>query len=166
MNMIMVIAVYAVICRELGIPLWFPGSHAGFSILLEATDVAHLANAAIWTATEPRCGNEVFNITNGDYFRWQHLWPGFAEYFGMKACSALADPAGRDDGRQGPRLGAYDPEIWAASLSPRPARFLADSASSSSVSRTTPSPTPPRPVATGFTTWSRPRRCSGGSSRS
>jgi len=61
MNIIMVIAVYAVICRELGIPLWFPGSHAGFSILLEATDVAHLANAAIWTATEPQCGNEVFN---------------------------------------------------------------------------------------------------------
>ena len=26
MNMIMVIAVYAVICRELGIPLWFPGT--------------------------------------------------------------------------------------------------------------------------------------------
>ena len=51
MNIIMVIAVYAVICRELGIPLWFPGSHAGLSILLEATDVAHLANAAIWTAT-------------------------------------------------------------------------------------------------------------------
>src|SRR5208337_2110114 len=41
-----------------------------------------------------------------------------------------------------------------------------DSASSYSGSRTTPSPTPPRPGATGFTTWSRPRRCSGASSRS
>ncbi len=77
--MIMVIAVYTVISRELGIPLWFPGSHAGFSILLEAANEAHLANAAIWAATEPRCGNEVLNITNGDYFRWQHLWPGFTD---------------------------------------------------------------------------------------
>jgi len=92
MNMIVLIAVYAVICRELGIPLWFPGSHAGFGILLEATDVAHLANAAIWTATEPRCGNEVFNITNGDYFRWQHLWPGFADYFGLKPAPPLPIP--------------------------------------------------------------------------
>jgi len=69
MNLIMVIAVYASICRELRVPLWFPGTRAGFSILLEATDVDHLASAAVWAATEPRCSNQIYNITNGDYFR-------------------------------------------------------------------------------------------------
>ncbi len=92
MNLMMVIAVYAVICRELGIPLWFPGTESGFGILLEVTDVAHLANASVWAATEPRCGNEVFNITNGDYFRWQHLWPGIADYFGIKPGPPLPIP--------------------------------------------------------------------------
>src|SRR4051812_29300722 len=46
MNLIMVIAVYASICRELKVPLWFPGTREGYSILFEATDVAHLARAA------------------------------------------------------------------------------------------------------------------------
>ncbi len=94
MNIIMVIAVYASICRELGTLLWFPGTEAGYKILLEATDVAHLASAALWAATEPRCGNEVFNITNGDYFRWQHLWPVFADCFGMKPAPPLPIPLG------------------------------------------------------------------------
>jgi nucleoside-diphosphate-sugar epimerase len=102
MNLIMVIAVYAVICRELGVPLWFPGTRAGYSVLFDATDVAHLARAAVWAATEPRCGNEVFNITNGDIFRWEHLWPGFAEFFGVKPAPPLPIPLGEMMADKGP----------------------------------------------------------------
>ena len=36
----------------------------------------------------PRCANQAYNITNGDYFRWQHVWPRIAAAFDMPA----ADP--------------------------------------------------------------------------
>jgi hypothetical protein len=35
-------------------------------------------------ATEPRCANEPFNITNGDLIRWENFWPKLAAYFGME----------------------------------------------------------------------------------
>ncbi len=36
-------------------------------------------------STAPQCANEAFNITNGDFFRYQHLWPAFARHFGLPA---------------------------------------------------------------------------------
>ena len=29
-------------------------------------------------ATDPKTANEPFNITNGDIFRWQDMWPAIA----------------------------------------------------------------------------------------
>ncbi|MBP1933334.1 hypothetical protein J2Z37_003347 [Ammoniphilus resinae] len=46
-------------------------------------DASLLARGAVWAATDDRCSFEVFNITNGDFFRWEHLWPKFAEFFKM-----------------------------------------------------------------------------------
>ena len=43
-----------------------------------------LAKAAIWAATEPRCAGEIFNVTNGGLFRWQHMWPRIAHMFGVE----------------------------------------------------------------------------------
>ncbi len=83
MSIIPVIAVYAAIRKELGLPLAFPGS--AWSSFYQVTESAHLANAALWAATDARCANQAYNITNGDYFRWQHVWPRIAEVFGMKA---------------------------------------------------------------------------------
>jgi nucleoside-diphosphate-sugar epimerase len=102
MNLVMVIAVYATICRALNTPLWFPGTREGYRILFEATDVDHLARAAIWAATEPRCGNQVFNITNGDFFRWEHLWPGFARFFGLEPATPLPIPLSEMMADKGP----------------------------------------------------------------
>jgi nucleoside-diphosphate-sugar epimerase len=84
MNLTMVLAVYATISRELGLPLRFPGKPWAYRALAEVTDTGLLARASEWVTTEPRCANEAFNIINGDYFRWVHLWPRIAEGFGMK----------------------------------------------------------------------------------
>ena len=81
MNLVMVIAVYAAMCKELGIPLRFPGKPGAYDTLLEVTDAGLLARATVWAATEPRCANQAFNITNGDIFRWSQLWPALAEFF-------------------------------------------------------------------------------------
>jgi hypothetical protein len=36
-------------------------------------------------ATTPACANQAFNVTNGDLFRWQRLWPRVARLFGIEA---------------------------------------------------------------------------------
>jgi nucleoside-diphosphate-sugar epimerase len=84
MNLIAVIAVYIAISKELGLPLRFPGLPAAYSALTQMADATLLAKAAVWAATEPKCSNESFNIANGDYVRWQYLWPKFAEFFNME----------------------------------------------------------------------------------
>ena len=85
MSLAPAIAVYAAIRKELGLPLAFPGKAGAYASIYQVTESAHFANAALWAAGEPRCGLEAFNITNGDYFRWQNLWPKLAAAFDMPA---------------------------------------------------------------------------------
>jgi nucleoside-diphosphate-sugar epimerase len=84
-NLVSVIAVYAVIMRELGLPLSFPGTLGNYRAIYQCTSVDQLAESMIWMATEPRCANQAYNVINGDYIRWEMLWPAFARYFGMEA---------------------------------------------------------------------------------
>jgi nucleoside-diphosphate-sugar epimerase len=89
MNLVMVIAVYATISKELGLPLRFPGKPGAYDKLLDLTDSTLLAKATVWAATNPQCGNQTFNITNGDLIRWNELWPKIAAYFKMEAAPPL-----------------------------------------------------------------------------
>ena len=83
-NLTMVIAIYAVICRELGLPLCHPGTPGNYTALYQCTDAGLLARAMVWMATAPNCANQAFNITNGDLIRWENTWPRIAKYFGME----------------------------------------------------------------------------------
>ena len=56
MSILPAIAVYAAVCKELGLPLGFPGKPGAFASLYQVTESVHIANAALWAATEPRCG--------------------------------------------------------------------------------------------------------------
>lgn len=82
-SMTMVIAVYAALLKEQGLPLYFPGTVGNFEALYQCTNTAHLADAVAWIALRPECGNQAFNVINGDYVRWRDLWPVFAGFFGM-----------------------------------------------------------------------------------
>jgi nucleoside-diphosphate-sugar epimerase len=90
MNLAMVIAVYASISKELGLPLRFPGKLGAYNSLLEMTDSGLLAKATVWAATEDRSANQAFNIANGDLFRWSELWPEIARFFGLEVAPPLA----------------------------------------------------------------------------
>lgn len=79
-NIALLIAVYATICKELGIPLRYPGSAAAYKALAQVTDSAHLARAAEWAALHATPG-EAYNVANGDFFRWEQLWQMVAAYF-------------------------------------------------------------------------------------
>src|SRR5438067_3046666 len=89
MNLAMVIAGYAAISAELGLPLRFPGKPGAYHSLLEMTDAGLLAKATVWAATDERCGNQAFNINNGDLFRWSEMWPKIARYFGLDVAPPL-----------------------------------------------------------------------------
>ena len=89
MNLAMVIAVYAAMSKELGVPLRFPGSPGAYDSLIEMTDADLLAKAIVWAATEPKCANEAFNINNGDLFRWSEMWPEIARAFDLEVAPPL-----------------------------------------------------------------------------
>ena len=78
MSLLNVLGVYGAICREMGVPMRFPGRPGAFTAAYQMTDARLLALALVCAATEPRCANRAFNITNGDLVRWCHLWPQIA----------------------------------------------------------------------------------------
>ena len=84
LNLTKPIAVYASISKELGIPLRFPGSVKAYQALHCASDVELLARAMEWMSTNPDCNGEAFNVVNGDYFRWENMWPVIADFFNMQ----------------------------------------------------------------------------------
>lgn len=81
MNLLTTIAAYATLCRNEGVPLRFPGSHAAWTALHQLTDADLLAEATEWALTAEDAADDVFNITNGDLFRWEQMWPAIAEVF-------------------------------------------------------------------------------------
>jgi nucleoside-diphosphate-sugar epimerase len=89
MNLAVAIAVYASMSKELGVPLRFPGKPGAYDKLLEMTDAGLLARATVWAATEPRAENQAFNISNGDLFRWNDMWPKIARYFELEVAPPL-----------------------------------------------------------------------------
>ncbi|MDJ0359828.1 SDR family oxidoreductase [Rhodococcus sp. H29-C3] len=89
MNLATVIAIYASMSKELGVPLRFPGAPGAYTSLIEMTDADLLAEATIWAATTPECADEAFNINNGDLFRWENMWPKVAEFFDLPVAPPL-----------------------------------------------------------------------------
>jgi nucleoside-diphosphate-sugar epimerase len=77
-----ILGAYGSICAHLGLPLRFPGKPRAFSALYQTTEATFLAEAMAWIATAPQCANEAYNVTNGDFIRWEQLWPEFARFFG------------------------------------------------------------------------------------
>lgn len=83
-GLLLVLVIYALISRELGVPLRFPGTPETADALYEMTDARLLARAAIHTATTEACRDEAFNVTNGDSFRWRDMFPYVAQLLGME----------------------------------------------------------------------------------
>jgi hypothetical protein len=66
------------------LPLRFPGSTAAYRTVMEMTDAELLAKAIVWAGETDRCDGHAFNITNGDFNRWENIWPQLAEFFQME----------------------------------------------------------------------------------
>lgn len=84
MNAVGSLCAYAAICKHEGVPLKFPGVKAvwdGYSVV---SDADLIAEQHIWAAVDPYAKNEAFNCSNGDVFKWKHLWKVLAEQFGVE----------------------------------------------------------------------------------
>jgi nucleoside-diphosphate-sugar epimerase len=92
MNLANLIAVYATLCKTLNVPFRFPGSLKAYDVLVNVTDAHLLAQGMEWVSTHEACNGEIFNVTNGDVFRWSQLWPRFAEYFGVAYAEPITFP--------------------------------------------------------------------------
>lgn len=82
MNVLPVVAVYAALCRELGLAFGYPG-HVAYP--REAVDVRLIAEACRWAASAPEAVGQHFNLTNGEVFSWRDLWPTMAAVLGIEA---------------------------------------------------------------------------------
>lgn len=83
MNLALSIALYASICKQHALPLRFPGCERCWHSIVDYTDATLLAEATLWAATAPAARNQVFNVNNGDLWRWCELWPRIADWFGL-----------------------------------------------------------------------------------
>lgn len=82
MNLGNLIGVYGSLCRETGTAMQFPGTDAAYRhALVNVTGGEVLGEASLWAAQFGMDG--AFNITNGDVFRWSHVWPKLAAWFGL-----------------------------------------------------------------------------------
>jgi nucleoside-diphosphate-sugar epimerase len=93
MNMAATLGAYAAICKETGKPFVFPGSPEQFAACVDITDGRVLAKHLAWAATTPAAANQAFNVTNGEIFRWNWLWPQIAANLGVAAAPYPGHPS-------------------------------------------------------------------------
>jgi nucleoside-diphosphate-sugar epimerase len=84
MNIALVVGTFAELSRELGVPMRFPGTDKAYRQLAQFTDAGLLARASLWAATNEKASGEVFNLTNGDVFRWERMWEDVARHLGLE----------------------------------------------------------------------------------
>ena len=86
MDLIPPLGVYAAMLREEGRALDYPGGAARVS---QAVDVDLLARAIAWAGEADAARNEAFNVTNGDVFSWENVWPALAAALDMNPGNAV-----------------------------------------------------------------------------
>jgi len=80
-NIVAVIGCYVSLCKATNRPVQWPGSEASYHALNQATDANLLAQAIVWSLQTSDARRQAFNVTNGDFFRWAHLWPKITAQF-------------------------------------------------------------------------------------
>jgi hypothetical protein len=90
MNPVTSLATYAAMTRELGLPLRFPGTKEGWNTLQETTDAELFGRATLWVLGEDKARNQIFNVSNGDVYRWRQLWNELPAFYDLPIAEPLA----------------------------------------------------------------------------
>lgn len=89
MSEALTVAIYMLICRELGQPAQFPGNEYFWNSIDDNSYAPSLADLTIHATTKDNCKNEDFLHCNGDVFVWKYLWQDVAKYFGVEVCDLI-----------------------------------------------------------------------------
>ncbi|KAI9123242.1 hypothetical protein K1719_006131 [Acacia pycnantha] len=80
-NALLLLAAYAEVCRQEGLPFRYPGTRYTWEHFCDMTDAGVLAEQHVWAAVTAKAKNEAFNCTNGDFFTWKKMWKVLSEEF-------------------------------------------------------------------------------------
>lgn len=83
-------ALYFLICRELGQPAIFPGNAYSYNLVDDCSSAKGLADLSVWSMTQEHTKDEAFNHVNGDTYIWRYFWPRIGAYFGVEVSSTLS----------------------------------------------------------------------------
>ena len=75
---------FAALLKDQGLPFAFPG---GGPRIAAAVDVDLLARAIDWAGGAEAARNRTFNVTNGDVYVWENVWPAMADALGMETAA-------------------------------------------------------------------------------
>ncbi|MBL6716195.1 MAG: NAD-dependent epimerase/dehydratase family protein [Pseudomonadales bacterium] len=81
MDVLTTLGVYGALCAALDAPFAFPGGVCG---PMDGVDATLLAEAFAWALDAPAARNQTFNVSNGDVFQWDHLWPDLTAALGLR----------------------------------------------------------------------------------
>ena len=84
MSEALTLALYMLICREMGELPRFPGNKYFYNSVDDNTYAVSLADMTIWATTSEHTKNEAFNHANGDTFVWRYFFARVGGYFGME----------------------------------------------------------------------------------
>ena len=67
-----------------GVSFEIPGNKESWEYYYVASDADLIAEQQIWAVMDPNARNEAFNCSNGDVFKWKHLWKELDGQFGIE----------------------------------------------------------------------------------
>ncbi|KAF7844051.1 3-oxo-Delta(4,5)-steroid 5-beta-reductase-like [Senna tora] len=83
-NMLLMLAAYAAVCRHEGLPWRYPGNMYMWEHFCDMTDAGVLAEQHVWAAIMDVAKNEAFNCTNGNVFTWKRMWNVMSKEFDVE----------------------------------------------------------------------------------
>jgi nucleoside-diphosphate-sugar epimerase len=83
MNMAASLAVYLLLCKELGVEPRLATNQIFYNHLEDLSYAPIIADLSVYVSTHPNCKNEAFNVDNGDVVCWRYFWPRLAAHFGI-----------------------------------------------------------------------------------
>lgn len=89
MSMALTVAIYFLICKELGQVPMFPGNKFFYNAVDDASYAPSIADMSVWASTNEHTKNEAFNHNNGDYIVWKYFWARLGGHFGMEVSQSI-----------------------------------------------------------------------------
>ncbi|KAF9884380.1 hypothetical protein FE257_001836 [Aspergillus nanangensis] len=77
------LAIYILVCRELGQYPKFPGNKYFYEAVDDSSFAGGIAEMSVWASTNEHTKNEAFNHTNGDTYVWKYCFKKIGRYFNM-----------------------------------------------------------------------------------